>query len=29
MNPCRLDYITRQIAAEIDRDRRRLSPLQG
>ena len=29
LNPCRLDYITAQIAAEFDRDLRALTPFQG
>src|SRR5690606_2072601 len=29
LNPCRLDYITRQIAAEFDRDVRAPLPLAG
>ncbi len=29
MNPCRLDYITRQIAAEFDRDMTRDKPFSG
>jgi 2-polyprenyl-6-hydroxyphenyl methylase/3-demethylubiquinone-9 3-methyltransferase len=29
LNPCRLDYITRQIAAEFDRDLTRINPFAG
>lgn len=29
LNPCRLDYITRQIAAEFDRDMTRINPFAG
>ena len=29
LNPCRLDYITAQIAAEFDRDLTRARPVQG
>lgn len=29
LNPCRLDYITSQIAAEFDRDRNATSPFEG